>query len=108
MSDVAGQGQYTHLANHHARIVADHLVGTGKRRNDEVVLARWMFTSPPFIAVGSTWASLRDDPDVVTAEIDLTALPRATTDQVERGHLWTAARKSSRLVVAAPGADSTK
>ncbi|HSM65672.1 MAG TPA: NAD(P)/FAD-dependent oxidoreductase, partial [Ilumatobacteraceae bacterium] len=38
IGDVAGHGQYTHVANHQALVVADALVGSGSRRFDEVVV----------------------------------------------------------------------
>lgn len=104
MGDVAGQGQYTHLANHQASVIADHLVGTGTRTFDEVVLASCMFTSPPMFQVGSPWAELADDPDIVSVGYDLGSFPRATTDRLDPGHLWVAARRSTSTVVAASGA----
>lgn len=102
--DVAGRGQYTHLANHHAAVVADHLVGTGTRTFDEVVLGSCMFTAPPLIQVGPQWSELVDDPDVVSVGYDLESFPRAATDRLGAGHLWVAARRSTGTVVAASGA----
>ncbi len=104
MGDVAGMGQYTHLANHHAAVVADHLVGTRTRTFDEVVLGSCMFTAPPLIQVGPQWSELVDDPDVVSVGYDLASFPRAATDRLGAGHLWVAARRSSGTVVAASGA----
>lgn len=104
IGDVAGLGQYTHLANHQAAIVADHLVGTATRRFDDEVLASCMFTSPPFIEVGPSWSELVDDPDIVAVGRDLGGFPRATSDRLGPGHLWIAARRSTGLVVAASGA----
>jgi dihydrolipoamide dehydrogenase len=104
IGDVAGAGQYTHLANHHARVVADHLVGTATRRFDDVVVPRCMFTDPPLIQVGPSWSELRDDADVVHVEVDLGSFPRAMTDELAAGHLWAAARRSTGCLVAAAGA----
>lgn len=104
MGDVAGRGEYTHLANHHAGVVADHLVGTATRSYDEVVLGSCMFTAPPMIQVGPSWVDLRDDPDVVSVEQDLATFPRSMTDCLDPGYLWVAARRSTGCVVAASGA----
>ncbi|MEM1333427.1 MAG: NAD(P)/FAD-dependent oxidoreductase [Actinomycetota bacterium] len=104
IGDAAGVGEYTHLANHHADVVADHLVGDATRTFDDAVLGACMFTSPPLITVGSSWASLRDDDDIVSVGVDVASLPRATTDRLAGGHLWAAASRSTRTVVAAAGA----
>jgi dihydrolipoamide dehydrogenase len=103
IGDAAGQGQYTHLANHHARVVADQLVGAGTRRFDDAVLAACMFSTPPMIQVGPSWSELRDDDDVVGAGQELSGFPRAITDELGDGHLWVAARRSTRTLVAACG-----
>lgn len=103
VGDVAGRGQYTHLANHQATVVADHLVGTGTRTFDDVVVPACMFTDPPYIQVGPSWSELVDDDDVVAASMDLAAFPRAITDEVALGHLWLAARRSTGCLVAGTG-----
>ena len=103
IGDVAGRGQYTHLANHQARVVADHLVGTRTRRFDDVVLPACMFTEPPMIEVGPTWDELHDDDDVVQATSDLGAVPRVVTDELPGGYLWLAARRSTGCLVAGAG-----
>lgn len=103
VGDVAGRGEYTHLANHHARVVADHLAGSATRRYDDVVLPACMFTDPPFVRVGPSWAELEDDDDVVTAGFDLATFPRSLTDELAPGHLWAAARRSTGCLVAASG-----
>jgi dihydrolipoamide dehydrogenase len=104
IGDVAGRGQYTHLANHQARVVADHLVGGATRTFDDVVVPACVFTTPPVIRVGASWGELDGDPDVVEASVDLASFPRALTDQLVDGHLWVAARRSSGCIVAAAGA----
>jgi dihydrolipoamide dehydrogenase len=103
IGDVAGRGQYTHLANHQARVVADHLVGDAGRTFDDVAVPACIFTTPPVISVGASWRELDGDPDVVDASVDLGSFPRALTDELVDGHLWLAARRSTGCVVAAAG-----
>lgn len=100
--DAAGLQQYTHIANHHATVIADHLVGDGKRAYDDVVVPACIFLDPPVMVVGPTWADLQDDDDVVWAEIDLDT-PRTATDEHRPGFLAVAARRSTGCIVAANG-----
>ncbi|WP_158412175.1 dihydrolipoyl dehydrogenase family protein [Ilumatobacter nonamiensis] len=102
MGDAAGQDQYTHVANHHAAVVADHLSGSATRRYDDVVVPACMFTEPPMIVVGPTWADLDGDDDVVWAEIELDTA-RSATDRLGPGFLAVAARRSTEHVIAAHG-----
>lgn len=100
--DAFGGAQYTHVANHHAAVVADQLIGSGTRRYDDVTVPACMFIQPPVITVGPSWADLEGDADVVWAEIDLST-PRSTTDELGPGFLAVAARRSTGCVVAANG-----
>ncbi len=104
MGDVAGRGQYTHVANHQARVVANQLVGDGARRFDDVVLSSCVFTDPPLIQVGPTCRELDGDPDVVWASGRVSDLARAVTDELAEGYLAVAARRSTGSVIAAHGA----
>lgn len=104
IGDVAGQGQYTHLANHQATVVADHLVGTRTRRFDDVVVPRCMFTDPPLVQIGPEWSELDGDPDIVAASADVESVARSATDELPAGHLWVAARRSTGCLAAAAGA----
>lgn len=103
IGDVAGKGQYTHLANHHGAVLADQLAGGATRRADDVVTAACVFTDPPVFVVGPSQAELRDDTDVVWTAHDLADLPRAVTDELGEGRLAVAARRSTGTVVAAHG-----
>ncbi len=103
MGDVAGVGEYTHLANHHAEVVADHLVGAAQRRYDDVVVPRCTFSQPPIFEVGPDYAAVANDPDIVEASAELDDFPRAATDDLDDGYLWVAARRSTHTVVAAAG-----
>lgn len=102
LGDAAGQQQYTHVANHHAAVVADHLAGSGSRTYDDVVVPACIFLDPPVIVVGPPWAELQDDDDVVWAEVEL-ATPRSSTDEHGPGFLAVAARRSTGCVIAANG-----
>lgn len=105
IGDVAGKGQYTHLANHHAKVVADHLVGEGRRRFDDVVVPACIFTRPPVMMVGPTPAHLRArGDDVVWVEAKLSEIARWSTDALNDGVLTIAVDRTTRCVVAAHGA----
>lgn len=103
IGDVSGHGQYTHLANHHARVVADHLAGTSTRVFDDVTQVGCVFSTPPLIEVGPSWEELRGDDDVVATGLGLGGFPRADTDELGDGYLWLAARRSTGCLVAASG-----
>jgi dihydrolipoamide dehydrogenase len=104
MGYVAGRGQYTHLANHQARVVADQLAGGRTRRFDDVAISSCVFTDPPVIQVGPSRADLAGDPDVIWATGRVSDLPRASTDDLGEGLLAIAARRSTGCIVAAHGA----
>jgi len=102
VGDAAGLHQYTHIANHHAAVVADHIAGSGSRRYDDVVVPACIFVDPPVIVVGPTFDELSGDDDVVWAELDLET-PRSTTDELGDGFIAVAARRSTGCLVAAHG-----
>ncbi len=102
IGDVAGKGQYTHLATHHAEVVADHLAGAGTRRLDDAVVPACIFTRPPVMMVGPTPGEL--DGDVVWVSAKLSEVARWTTDSLGDGFLTVAVDRSTRCVVAAHGA----
>jgi dihydrolipoamide dehydrogenase len=102
IGDVAGKGQYTHLANHHGTVVADHLVGTRTRRFDDVVVPACIFTRPPVMMVGPTPDDAGDG--IVWVSARLSEIARWTTDSLGDGYLTVGVDRSSRCVVAAHGA----
>jgi dihydrolipoamide dehydrogenase len=104
MGDVAGKGQYTHVANHQARVVANQLAGDGTRRFDDVTISSCVFTDPPLIQVGPSRQDLDGDPDVVWASGRVSDLARALTDDLPEGFMAVAARRSTGRIVAAHGA----
>ncbi len=102
IGDVAGKGQYTHLADHQAVVVADHLAGPGRRRFDDVVLPACIFTRPPVMMIGPIPAELGDE--VVWVDAKLSEVARWSTDALGDGFVTMAVDRTTRCVVAAHGA----
>lgn len=102
IGDVAGAGQYTHLANHQAAVVADHLVGDAQRRFDDVVLPACIYTRPPVMTIGPTPGELGDE--VIWVSARLSEIARWSTDELGEGFLTVAVDRATRRVVAAHGA----
>lgn len=102
IGDVAGHGEYTHLANHHAVVVADAMTGEGTRRFDDVVLPACVFTSPPIVTVGARPCDLTPE-NAVWVSARLHEIPRATTDDLDDGFLSIAVDRSTHCVVGAHG-----
>lgn len=100
--DAAGREQYTHVANEHGAVIADHLAGSGTRRFGDHVIPACVFIDPPVLTVGPAWADLQDDDDIVWAENDVDP-PRNSTDEHATGFLALAARRSTGCLVAADG-----
>lgn len=103
IGDVAGKGEYTHVANHHGVVLANQLVGDANRRFDDVVTPSCVFTAPPVMVVGPTMEELDSDHDVVWFTQRFDDLPRTTTDRLPPGVIAVAARRSSGAVIAAHG-----
>jgi dihydrolipoamide dehydrogenase len=101
IGDVAGQGEYTHLAQHQARVVADALTGRGTRRFDDVVIPACVFTDPPIVTIGPLPDALGDD--VLWETVHVAEIPRSITDGLTDGVLTIAVDRSTRTVVAAHG-----
>lgn len=100
--DAAGREQYTHVANAHAAVVADQLVGPGTRRYGDSVIPACVFIRPPVLTVGPQWAELEDEDDIVRVGIDVDTA-RHSTDELHTGFLALAARRSTGRLVAANG-----
>jgi dihydrolipoamide dehydrogenase len=101
IGDVAGRGEYTHLANHHARVVAGAISGRGDRRFDDVVVPACVFIDPPIITIGPTPDRCGDDIVWVTAR--LSEVARFTTDDLLDGVLHIGVERPSGEVRAAHG-----
>ncbi len=104
IGDVAGKGEYTHLANHQARVVAHALAGRADRRFDDVVIPACVFTDPPVITIGPVPDAFGDE--VMWATARLSEIARSTTDNLTDGFLAIAVDRSTRAVVAAHGIGS--
>ena len=102
IGDVAGHGEYTHLANHQASVVADGLVGDGTRRFDDVVLPACVFTTPPILTIGARPADTAPE-RALWVSARLSEIPRATTDELGDGFLAIAVDRSTHTVVGAHG-----
>ncbi|MGB3735777.1 MAG: NAD(P)/FAD-dependent oxidoreductase [Ilumatobacter sp.] len=102
MGDAAGREQYTHVANRHAAIVANHLVGDRSRSFGESVVPACIFIDPPVFVIGATEDDLSGDADIVWSETDLD-VPRVETDELPGGFITLAGRRSTGTVVAAHG-----
>ena len=102
IGDVAGFGEYTHLANHQAHVVAAALLGGTPRRFDEVVTPACVFTDPPILTIGPRPAEL-SDADVCWVSARMNEIARWTTDELEEGFLTIAVDRSTHTVVAAHG-----
>ena len=100
--DAAGREQYTHVANEHGAVIADHLAGSGTRRFGDNVIPACVFIDPPVLTVGPRWTELEGDDDVVWVEVDVDP-PRNSTDEHAAGFLALAARRSTGCLVAANG-----
>jgi dihydrolipoamide dehydrogenase len=101
IGDVAGKGEYTHLANHQARVVAGALTGRGSRRFDDVVTPACVFTDPPIVTIGPNPSELGDG--VVWVSARLSEIARWTTDELVDGFLAIAVDPATHAVVAAHG-----
>lgn len=103
VGDAMGRGEYTHVANHHADVVADHLVGARERTIGDVVTPACVFTSPPVIQVGPSRQELAGNPDVVWSTSRTDDLARTATDELGSGVLCVAADVTSGAPLAAAG-----
>ena len=99
--DAAGREQYTHVANAHAAVIADQLVGPGTRRFGDSVIPACVFIRPPVFSVGPQWSELDDD-DIVRVGFDVDTA-RHSTDELDTGFLALAARRSTGCLIAANG-----
>ncbi len=102
MGDAAGRQQYTHVANRHAAVVANHLTGDGSRSYDEAVVPACIFIDPPVFVIGDTYDDLADDSDIVWSETSV-RVPRFSTDELPDGFVTLAGRRSTNTIVAAHG-----
>ena len=87
IGDVAGRGQFTHLAGYHAGIVLRQAV-LGVPAKANATIPRVIFTDPELAQIGLTEAEARKAHSNVTVQrIDLKAMDRAVTDGATEGFL---------------------
>jgi dihydrolipoamide dehydrogenase len=103
IGDAAGGPQYTHIANRHAKVVGQQLIGAPEMTFDGSVVPSCVFLDPPIITVGPSPDDLSRDDDVVWAHIEVKGFPRQITDDLPAGFLALAGRRSTRTLIAAHG-----
>ena len=87
IGDVAGRGQFTHLAGYHAGIVLRQAV-FGLPAKANAPIPRVTFTDPELAQIGLTEAAARKTHGAVTVQrIDIKAMDRAVTDGATDGFL---------------------
>jgi dihydrolipoamide dehydrogenase len=102
IGDVAGFGEYTHLANRQAKVVAAALLGGAPQRFDDGVTPACVFTDPPIVTIGPRPADLSSD-DVCWVSARMNEIARWTTDELGEGFLTIAVDRATHRVVAAHG-----
>jgi pyruvate/2-oxoglutarate dehydrogenase complex dihydrolipoamide dehydrogenase (E3) component len=81
VGDLTAIAPYTHTANHHARVVAAHLLGTG-RDADHTGIPRVVYTDPPVLAAGDTEATARQrGVNVLSERHDVTSTSRSAIER---------------------------
>ncbi len=102
IGDVAGMGEYTHLANHQARIVAAAIGGDEAARFDDVVTPACVFTDPPILTMGAKPTDERGK-SAFWVSARMSELPRTITDELGDGFLTIGVDREGRHVVGAHG-----
>jgi pyruvate/2-oxoglutarate dehydrogenase complex dihydrolipoamide dehydrogenase (E3) component len=101
IGDVTGIAPFTHTANHHARVVADRLLG-GDARVDHRAIPRAIYTDPPVAGVGLTAEEARDDGRAVAVvEMDLAETARNHAEGGPGGRLVVVADAEEGVVIGA-------
>jgi pyruvate/2-oxoglutarate dehydrogenase complex dihydrolipoamide dehydrogenase (E3) component len=100
IGDATGVALFTHNGKYQARVAAKNVVG-GSARADYRAIPATIFTDPQIASVGRT-----DGDGVVTAEYDLTTVPRAYTYEkpARPGFVKVAADRERRVLVGAVAA----
>jgi pyruvate/2-oxoglutarate dehydrogenase complex dihydrolipoamide dehydrogenase (E3) component len=78
--DVIGQAQFTHAADHQARIVVRNALFFGRARVSELVIPRVIYTDPELAAVGIGLDEAQADESVTTITVGIEETDRGRTD----------------------------
>ena len=98
IGDVAGQGQFTHLAGHHAGLVIRNALFRLPVRADKALVPRVTYTDPELAQIGPTEAEARAKGSVTIARFDFAKLDRAVTDGETEGFLKLMVGKRGRVL----------
>ncbi len=96
--DVIGQAQFTHAADHHARLVLRNALfpGPGGRVSD-LVIPRVTFTQPEVAAVGLSATEVAHDPTLRLYTVAVGDTDRARTDGEAEGYARVVVDKKGRI-----------
>lgn len=78
--DVIGQAQFTHAADHQARIVITNALFFGRSRVSKLVIPRVTYTHPEVAAVGLSADEAAKDPALTAWTVELSETDRGRTD----------------------------
>jgi dihydrolipoamide dehydrogenase len=97
--DVAGIAPFTHTANYQGRIVSNNLLGLEEVAN-YVAIPRAIYTDPPVASVGVMKSAEKED-GLITSQIELSQMMRASTDGDQGGVLILTADPARGVLVGA-------
>lgn len=97
--DVTGIAPFTHTANYQARVISDNLLGSPRNAN-YIAIPRAIYTDPPVASVGRNTTS-EDNPNLISAQFDLSKTARHLTDGGAGGLLILTADKVRKVLVGA-------
>ncbi len=95
--DVIGQAQFTHAADHQARIVLRNALFFGRARVSGLVIPRVTFTSPEVAAVGLSAEDAARNPNLTTYSVGMVETDRGRTDGENEGYCRVFADSKGRI-----------
>jgi pyruvate/2-oxoglutarate dehydrogenase complex dihydrolipoamide dehydrogenase (E3) component len=84
--DVIGRAQFTHAADHQARIVITNALFFGRRRVSSLVVPRVTYTHPEVAAVGLSAAEADADASIQSFTVGINETDRGRTDGEDAGY----------------------